>query len=557
MNVEPQIELRCGLCSQRVGDGGGQVLSSQYKTTMSQISVREILNTIIKPLSHSSITENPSLCTRCFKLLDTIDTLQVQLKLKKSEVVNLYGNTNSNKNNQNPKPAETESAEKKAIQVTVNVIEVAEPPKKKDKGLLTSADLKCQVCEKTFEKRRYLMDHLRRVHNSAVHQCKACSSRFKLKEDLTTHQSECPAFLKSRKQQQQQATAPTSEAGGCLEVGEGEKVLTKRKKNNKCGQCERYFLTQALLKSHTRIVHDGGHLDETELDLLDETKIEKPVLCSVCEITVNNQYALSIHQGSVHGFERPWGCQICPKSFARHLELVNHRRVHSGDKPFQCDICGSRFNQKQNLQTHVRHIHLGERRYQCSLCQMKFRRRRLLDCHINSKHKLERPYQCRQCSATFVYPEHVRKHEMTHQLTQTRLKCPHCEKTFKRKTSLENHAASHRPTNTFQCLSCPQYFLSRQDLLDHLKLTNHPKGVQSSSQQDVLIQDETKEKVGVNMSIIETVNVYDDVVLLLAGEAVVPVPDVETHSVYVDQVVEQPDEIQTAISSIVEIEQTQ
>ena len=59
------------------------------------------------------------------------------------------------------------------------------------------------------------------------------------------------------------------------------------------------------------------------------------------------------------------------------------------------------------------------------------------------------------------------------------------------------------------------------------------------------------------MSIIETVNVYDDVVLLLAGEVPVPGHQAETHSVYVDQVVEQPDEIQTAISSIVEIEQTQ
>ena len=188
-----------------------------------------------------------------------------------------------------------------------------------------------------------------------------------------------------------------------------------------------------------------------------------------------------------------------------------------------------------------------------------FRRRRLLDCHINSKHNGTRPYQCRQCSATFVYPEHVRKHELTHQLTETRFKCPDCDKTFKRKTSLENHAASHRPTVTFQCLSCPQYFLTRSDLLEHLKLTNHPKGVHSSSQQDVVIQEEeVKEKVGVNMSIIETVNVYDDVVLLLAGEAV-PVPghETETHSVYVDQVVEQPDEIQTAISSIVEIEQSQ
>ena len=115
MNEEAQIDLLCGLCSQRVGVGGGggsQVLSSQYKTTMSQISVRDILNTIIKPLTQSSITDNPSLCSRCFNLLDTIDTLQVQLKLKKSEVVNLYGNTNSNK-----KPGVTETVEKKEILV--------------------------------------------------------------------------------------------------------------------------------------------------------------------------------------------------------------------------------------------------------------------------------------------------------------------------------------------------------------------------------------------------------------------------------------------------------
>merc|ERR1711884_611584 len=122
---------------------------------MSQISVREILNTIIKPLSHSSITENPSLCSRCFNLLDTIDTLQVQLKLKKSEVLNLFANCNT-------KTASEKTAKSGA---RVSVIEVVEPPKKKDKGLLTSEDLKCQVCDKTFEKRRYLMDHLRRVHN--------------------------------------------------------------------------------------------------------------------------------------------------------------------------------------------------------------------------------------------------------------------------------------------------------------------------------------------------------------------------------------------------------
>ena len=74
----------------------------------------------------------------------------------------------------------------------------------------------------------------------------------------------------------------------------------------------------------------------------DETKAESPVCCPVCKIVINNDYALAIHQGSVHGVERPWECKMCGKNFARHLELDNHRRVHSGEKPFQCDVCGAR-----------------------------------------------------------------------------------------------------------------------------------------------------------------------------------------------------------------------
>ena len=537
---EEEISVRCLVC--RVELVGEQVLSSQCKTTMSQMRVLDVLHTIITPNTYPAPPSSLPLCSRCFNLLDTIDSLEVQLKLKKSEILNLSVNCQDK--------SYPEKVVKTDLQ-SVSLIEVSEPPKKKDKGLLTSEDLKCQVCQKTFEKRRYLMDHLRRVHNIAVHQCKGCMSRFKLKEDLISHQSQCESSLALVEKQ----PAVEGVSGPSQLVGEEEKVLTKRKKNNKCKECDRYFLTQALLKSHIKIQHEGGEMDLTEAEVMDETKVEKPVVCSVCNITVNNQYALSIHQGSVHGFERPWGCQLCGKNFARHLELVNHSRVHTGDKPFQCDICGSRFNQKQNLQTHVRHIHLNERRYSCTVCNMKFRRKRLLDCHVNSKHKFERPYQCRHCSATFVYPEYVRKHEATHREDRTVLKCEVCGKTFKSKSSLDNHSATHRPASTFQCLSCPQYYLSRAELLHHLKITNHPKGVHSASQQDVVIQDEHKEKVGVNMSVIETVNVYDDVVLLLAGEGV-PVEDDEVHTVYqVDQVVHQQDEIQTAISSIVEIEE--
>ena len=512
---------------------------NDLKSSVTHVSLMEILSNILNLTSTE--VDSRHICARCYNLLDSINSLQVQLKLKRSEVSNLYENFKAKK--QTDIPVQPKLTKKKEDSLSLLVVE---PPKKKDKGLLTSEDLKCQVCSKTFEKRRYLMDHLRRVHNSSVYQCRGCLKRFRLREDLTQHQVLC---------NQQQLSTKMDSQSSLLIVPEAQNILTKRKKNNKCQICEAYFLTKALLKTHLRTVHEGESPEEFEPDYLaNETKVEAPVVCALCGITVNNQYALSIHQGSVHGCDRPWGCGQCGKKFARHLELVNHRRIHSGDKPFQCEVCGMRFNQKQNLHTHVRHIHLGERRYECGECGMKFRRKRLLDCHTNSKHKNERPYTCSQCDARFVYPEHVRKHELTHRAVRD-YTCATCNKKFRTEASLSHHTSvSHKPSNSYQCLSCHLYYLSKDELLTHLKETNHPKGVYSTqSVSNVAPVTKRRTIKTPALETVETVGGYDDVVILLEGVAV---PEDGGATVFVEQVAAKPqDEVQTAISSIVEVEQ--
>lgn len=520
--------------------------TSHLKSSLSHVSAVDILSKLLGLTSEL----DTHICSRCYNLLDSINSLQVQLKLKRLEVSNIYENYKAKKLKQTDTNLHQERNQVNNLTPAIKnkddslSLLVSEPPKKKDKGLLTSEDLKCQVCRKTFEKRRYLMDHLRRVHNSAVYQCNGCLTRFRLRETLTQHQVLC---------NQQLGTKPDPQSS-LLIVPETQNILTKRKKNNKCQICEAYFLTKALLKTHLRTVHEGESLEDLEPDYLEnETKVEAPVVCSVCSITVNNQYALSIHQGSVHGCERPWGCGQCGKTFARHLELVNHRRIHSGDKPFQCEVCGMRFNQKQNLHTHVRHIHLGERRYECGDCGMRFRRKRLLDCHTNSKHKNERPYTCGTCDARFVYPEHVRKHELTHRAVRD-YTCGTCHKKFRTEASLSHHTSvSHKPANSYQCLSCPLYYLNKEELLTHLRETNHPRGVystQSVSSVTPVIKRRTIKTPA--LETVETMGVYDDVVILLEGVAV---PEDGGATVFVEQLAKPEDEVQTAISSIVEVEQ--
>ena len=128
---------------------------------------------------------------------------------------------------------------------------------------------------------------------------------------------------------------------------------------------------------------------------------------------------------------------------------------------------------------------------------------------MNSKHKFERPYTCKVCSATFVYPEHVRKHEQTHN-EDKKHNCIECDNSFKSISSLDNHTACHIPSSNY-----------------HLKSNNHPRGVFSNQNKDVLIPVDDKCET-LTLSFMESVeaapseaeNVYEDVVFYLPDQNV-------------------------------------
>ena len=137
------MSVKCVICDTRVCDddrvspghsvNGVPVLT---KTTMSQVSVISIINNIISITSPSSSV----ICSRCFNLLDTIDTLQVQLRFKKSEIVTLHKNKNIHeKDNDREK----------------------DPLKK-----TASEELKCQMCGKTFGNNGSLRNHRSKEHRN-------------------------------------------------------------------------------------------------------------------------------------------------------------------------------------------------------------------------------------------------------------------------------------------------------------------------------------------------------------------------------------------------------
>ena len=68
--------------------------------------------------------------------------------------------------------------------------------------------------------------------------------------------------------------------------------------------------SQALLLKHQRIHHKGDSGEAKVEEEEDETKAEAPVCCPVCQVVINNDYALAIHQGSVQGVGATVGVQV-------------------------------------------------------------------------------------------------------------------------------------------------------------------------------------------------------------------------------------------------------
>lgn len=133
---------------------------------------------------------------------------------------------------------------------------------------------------------------------------------------------------------------------------------------------------------------------------------------------------------------RKYACTLCPKTFVKRSNLIDHLHLHANIRQYHCTMCPKKFTQKGNLVAHVR-CHTDDRPYVCQYCEKRFTQGTALKIHIRS-HTNEKNYVCEICTKGFTNKSDLAKHAKVHD-TNKDFACGVCEKEFTQKV----HARSH------------------------------------------------------------------------------------------------------------------
>lgn len=109
--------------------------------------------------------------------------------------------------------------------------------------------------------------------------------------------------------------------------------------------------------------------------------------CPLCRKIFTTKASLDTHSRMVHNptGEKPYKCDLCPKTTSNESQMAIHRRTHTGEKPYKCPVCDFRCADSTNLNKHKK-VHLPNQ-FCCRICGNDFGTKWTLERHMRSKHK--------------------------------------------------------------------------------------------------------------------------------------------------------------------------
>ena len=294
---------------------------------------------------------------------------------------------------------------------------------------------KCLLCDKSFCEPRSLEVHERYVHRQLV--CRHCEKVFETKESLKQHVRthtgakpyscrHCSECFTWHSQLKQHLLESHNEHTGTWFI---------------CHICQKKFVQSSALASHVR--------RNECMTAEDNTDGAKPFSCTHCSKRFTHRYQLKRHLLKTHNEGISFTCRICRKKFSENTSLKSHIKSHTlqqkhlkarnntAVKPYSCTHCSDRFTSKYQLKRHLLESHDEGTWFTCHICQKKF----CLSCNLKDhvrRHEGIKPYVCCECLKRFCTANELKQHQPAHS-DEKQFRCNLCSKFFKRKSAVSGH----------------------------------------------------------------------------------------------------------------------
>ena len=256
----------------------------------------------------------------------------------------------------------------------------------------------CSLCDKAFQTRTTLRDHLFGHCQKNPSKCVMCNKVFSdcyLKVHLNAHMGKTVPKINRRKKETK------------------ESPLT-----HLCSQCGKSFESSRSLHIHNKQTH------------------EVSFKCTLCKERFARKDLFAEHLCVHSGTEQ---CDLCGKAFATVKVLRQHLFLHKGEKENRCPLCDKSFLSRRSLRCHMnRHIGI-ENKQECNVCGKQFASgshlRRHLQVHGDG-------YRCSLCNKILKFKEDLRRHTESY-CEGRQFTCTACGKVFKREIQFTKHMEEH------------------------------------------------------------------------------------------------------------------
>ncbi|KAG7171727.1 Zinc finger protein 26-like 12 [Homarus americanus] len=517
--------LHCLICNGKLltsARSAVTLFSEEARTSHRQLELHSVLSDIIDQELEEEMLHSSIVCSKCFNLIDDIDSLEEQLVNKKQMVANRYKRTVAEINQSPESPASfmlddddfadaapfgkrkgrgrgrgrppgrprgrgrgrprgrpKGSAPIKSPEKCIVKLELEPADDNGLENVTFFSALKSPPSLKTIKKEDIMSDLETPDHQQKTENI----------EDTGTNVDDMIDEVSGADMPLVDGDVAVEIQGDVLEVV--EEVLEEEVKQGKrfsCSECEKQFLTKAAVRNHIKVHNrlDSYDCEECEKSFATKYRLkahlkthidrDRPHKCRVCNKSFYTRYHLNTHMRSHEGV-RNFVCELCGKALSTQKTLELHALTHTGEKPFQCEICGSTFRQRSNLLTHIKATHYQEKNYHCQMCQKSFVRKRLLVYHMNSVHTGQRPYKCELCNASFVYPHYYKRHLRKHTGIKPH-KCNVCGKTFASRENRNAHMFIHSDKKPYECKICGAGFMRKPLCVSHLANHGHTENAE-------------------------------------------------------------------------------